>query len=189
MKIKYRFEIYILLFIIFLLVIRHVLLNKQILESFTGTAALTLATRNAIEIRWNRLRTLLLKKIEKLDQENIRINSENIDENKKQIKLNRNHIERNKNMIEINRSDIEMNKTNIEEMKKLIAWNRKEINEIKKLLGENYIDNIKKIKKGTCDAEKNAFMFSECTDTPDRPECGEYRRSPYKCKAFPDVKL
>lgn len=189
MKIKYRFEIYILSFIIFLLVIRHVLLDKQIRESFIGGAALTLATRNAIEIRWNKVRTLLLKKNEKLDQENIRINSENIDENKKQIQLNRNHTEKNKNLIEINRGYIELNRTDIKKMKKLIAWNRKEINEIKKLLGENYRDNIKKMKKGTCDAEKNAFMFRECTDNPDRPECGDYRRSSYKCKAFPDVKL
>ena len=66
--------------------------------------------------------------------------------------------------------------------------NTNEIIEIKKIL-EEYKKNIQKLKKGTCDAEKNAFMMRDCMETPDTPECKSYKDSTYRCKAFQDVKL
>jgi hypothetical protein len=188
MKVTYKFQIYVLLCLGFLLGIKYVVQNQPIREGFGGTA-LILATRNAVEIKANRLRTLLLRRNVNLDQENIQINREDIDKNEKRIKLNRNNIEKNANNIEINSKDIEVNRHHIKVNKKNIAWNRKEIIKIKKILEEYVENNIEKLKKGTCDAEKNAFMMRDCMETPNTPECKSYKYSTYKCKAFRDVRL
>lgn len=187
MKFIYRIQLYLIVVVGFLLGWRYVLQNQPIRESFGG-AALILATRNAVVIEANRLRSLLLRKNAILDQENIAINRKDIDKNEKNIKINTNNIEKNKNNIEINAKDIEVNTKDIKQLKKHIAWNTKEIIKIKKIL-EEYKQNIQKLKKGTCDAEKNSFMMRDCIETPDIPACKSYRDSTYRCKAFSDVKL
>ena len=180
MKITYTFQICLLTFVGVLLVFKNVFERRNIIEPLVGSAALGLATRNAIQIN-------NLRKSGGYNMQRIKMNKDNINKNRNRIKMNIKDIG-------VSRYYIDKNEKEIARNRKEIARNRRYIIGIKKLLdkykvlknNEDYQNNIDRLKVGTCNAEKNAFMSSDyCMETPDSPECDPNRS--YQCKAFSNI--